>query len=265
MSEQRKDKLTLREITDIIESAAPLKWQEAWDNSGLQVGQSDTEIKSVLLTVDVTETVLQEALERGCNLVVSHHPLLFHGLKHLTGHTTVERCVAFALRHDIAVYSAHTTIDSYLNGVSGRMAEKCGLNTYQILAPASQDAPYGLGVTGMLEQPQDFMEWLRKVKTAFLTPMLRYVPPKGRMIQKLALCGGAGGEFIGEAVRQGADVYVSADMRYHDMQAAAGQIGLVDMDHWVSEQFVRDVMQEMLSPFVPAFVATTDCTPVRIL
>lgn len=261
--------MLLSEITDIIESAAPLKWQEAWDNSGLQIGKGDAEIQSVLLTVDITEAVLEEALERGCNLVVSHHPLLFHGLKHITGQTPVERCVAFALLHGIAVYSTHTAMDSYLRGVSGKMAERCGLHNYRILCSSADEQregqEHGLGVIGSLPQPVMFTDWLAEVKKAFGAPMLSYVPPIYKEVQTIALCGGAGGEFIGEAIRQKADVYVSADIRYHDMQAAVGRIGVVDMDHWVSEQFVREVLQELLEPVVNTCISKKDATPVKVM
>ena len=131
MSGRKKDRLLLYEIIDIIESAAPLRWQEEWDNSGLQVGNRDAEVKSVLLTTDITESVVDEAIIAGCQMIISHHPLLFHGLKQVCGQNPRARCVEKAIRHNIAIYSAHTSMDKYLHGVSGRMAEKMGIELEQ--------------------------------------------------------------------------------------------------------------------------------------
>ena len=256
--------MKLAQVTHIIESVVPLQWQEAWDNSGLQIGDDNAEITSVLLAVDVTEDVLREAIERGCNLIVSHHPLLFHGLKQITRATSQERCVALAIRHDIAVYSLHTPIDKLLTGVSGKMAERCGITDYRILAPDAGDT-YGLGVIGQLPQPVVFAEWLLMVKKAFNAPCLRYVQPVQKEIQTVAFCGGAGGSLTDIAIQQQADVYVSADFRYHDMLEAVGRIGIVDMDHWVSEQFVREVLADMLQHHLPTYIAQCDKSPVQVI
>ena len=260
--------MILRQIIDIIESAAPLKWQEEWDNSGLQVGDTDAEIRAVLVTVDVTEQVVREALHRGCNLILSHHPLIFHGLKSLTGATPQERCIITAVRNNIAIYSSHTPIDSWLHGVSGEMAERCGVTACRILAPADTgtDAQqHGLGVIGSLPAPVTFSDFLNTVKSTFAAQTLAYTPACKPYIQTVAFCGGAGSEFIWQAAAQGADVYVTADCKYHEMQAAVGRIAVVSLDHWVSEHFVRDIFMRLLKDTVPVFAAETDCSPVRSL
>lgn len=127
--------MILRELIDIIESVAPLSYQESWDNSGLQVGDTGADIQAALLTTDVTESVVAEAVSTGCNLIVSHHPLLFHGIRSVVGATPQERCVAEAIRHGIAIYSSHTAMDCYLYGVSGRMMQTLGISDYRILVP----------------------------------------------------------------------------------------------------------------------------------
>ena len=257
--------MLLKEIIDIIESVAPRRQQEGWDNSGLQVGDSNRDIHSVLLSVDVSEAVVAEAIRVGCDLIVSHHPLLFHGLKHVTGSTPQERCVAAAIRHDIAIYSSHTSMDKALRGVSGRMAAQLGLKDIRILVPDSSDAQVGLGVIGTLPQPMLWSGWLRHVQQVFGADYVRYTEPTKPTIQRVALCGGAGAEFLPNAIEAGADTYLSADMKYHDMQAAAGQIMAVDIDHWVSEHFTRDIFAELLQGKVDVRVAETDASPVHIL
>lgn len=229
------------------------------------MGDSSREISSVLLTVDVSEQVVREAIKEGCDLIISHHPLLFHGLKHLTGSTPQERCVALALKHDVAVYSAHTSLDNALRGVSGRMAEKIGISEYRILVPQADNCRVGLGVIGELPAAMPLQAWLEHVCKVFGATYVRYTTGRTELIRRVALCGGAGAEFIREAIAAGADTYLSADMKYHEMQAAAGQIVAVDIDHWISEQFTRELFAEMLQDKLPVRFAQSDASPVHIL
>lgn len=254
----------LYEILNIIESVVPLGWQEEWDNSGLQVGNRKAEIKAVLLTVDVTESVVAEAIDLGCNLIISHHPLIFKGIKHLTGDTPQERCILTAIQHGIAIYSAHTSVDNYLHGVSGMLAQKVGLLSYRPLSAHAQYPQQGLGVIGDLPEAIAFVDLLSQLKSSLSIQQLRYTEPAHPMVQRIALCGGSGSSLIGEAMSQGADVYVTADCKYHDMQLSLGQMAIVDIDHWVSEQFVRDVFADMLQEHVPVYIAKQDHTHIHI-
>ena len=257
--------MILQDIINIIESVAPLSYQETWDNSGLQVGDRNAEINSALLTVDVTESVVNEAISLGCDLIVSHHPLLFRGLKHLTGSTPQERCVEKTIRHGIAIYSAHTSMDSYLHGVSGRMAEKLGVRDYRILIPSASQSEVGLGVIGELAQPLDNEAFVALVAKVFAVPgaALRWVEGGKQQVKRVALCGGAGAEFLEEAIAQGADAFVSADFKYHELQSADQRITVVDMDHWVSEHFTPEIFEELLESHVRTFMASSDKSPVR--
>lgn len=241
-----------------------MSYQEAWDNSGLQVGERSAEVKAALLAVDVTESIVNEAITRHCDLIVSHHPLLFRGLKHLTGSTPQERCVEQAIRHGIAIYSAHTSMDSYLHGVSGRMAERIGISEYRILSPQQGREEVGLGVIGNLPAPMQWTDFVLLVHDAFRTEHsgIRCIAPLKTEVRTIALCGGAGAEFMETAILQRADVYISADFKYHEMQSAVGRIGVIDLDHWVSEQFTRDIFRELLIPYIRVEVATTDHSPV---
>ena len=258
--------MSVNEIIDIIESVVPLQWQEEWDNSGLQVGNRNAEVESVLLTTDITESVVREAIEAGCQLIISHHPLLFHGLKQVCGQNPQARCVELAIRHDIAIYSSHTAMDSWLHGVSGRMAEKLGIRNYRLLDSdaAPEGEGHGLGVIGELPEAMPLADFLQHVQSAFGAPVLRYVTGATETVRAVALCGGAGAEFAEEAIRQGADAFITADVKYHTFLDASGRINLIDMDHWVSEHFTRDIFRELLDGKVKTVISKTDCSPVRI-
>ncbi len=287
--------MILRELINIIESVAPLSYQESWDNSGLQVGDPGMDVQAVLLTTDVTESVVAEAVSTGCQLIVSHHPLLFHGLRSVVGATPQERCVIEAIRHGIAIYSAHTSMDSYLHGVSGRMLRVLGISDYQILVPntnclahtattqtaaaaaptsaanpsasntSSAATPFGLGAIGSFPEPMPYQSFLCLVRDRFSASYVRYTACPRATVQRIAVCGGAGAEFWPQALAAGADAYLTADCKYHEMQAASGQIGLVDIDHWTSEHFTRDIFRELLSPYVATRIAESDRSPVMCL
>jgi dinuclear metal center YbgI/SA1388 family protein len=131
----RIKKLKIKDICNIIENVAPLALQESYDNAGLLVGSAQMDVSGILLCIDTTEEVIDEAIRKNCNLIISHHPLIFSGLKRITGQNETQRCVAKAIKNDIAVYCAHTNIDNVLQGVNGKIAEKIGLTNTRILQP----------------------------------------------------------------------------------------------------------------------------------
>lgn len=256
--------MKVRKIVDIIESVAPLSIQQEWDNSGLQVGSGEADVSSVLLCTDVTEAVVAEAEAGGYGMIVSHHPLLFHGLKTVQGATARERCLIRAIRNDIAIYSAHTSMDSWLHGVSGRMAQKIGMDDYRFLVPTGENA--GLGVVGDLPEPVVFTDFLARLKSVFRAPVVRYTDAPCVTVRRVALCGGAGSEFLENAVDAGADVFVSADFKYHEFQQADGRIAVADIGHFESEQFTKEVFRDLLSAQAAELrvdFAQTDCSPVH--
>ena len=131
----------ISEVIACIEQMAPLAYQESWDNSGVQVGDVSQEVKAVLLCVDITEATLNEAIERGANLVISHHPLIFKGIKKLTGRNYIERVIIKAIQHNIVLYSAHTNMDKCMGGVNFCIAKKLGLKNIRVLAPEETYVP----------------------------------------------------------------------------------------------------------------------------
>jgi dinuclear metal center YbgI/SA1388 family protein len=134
---QKKSMMTIREIISEIEAFAPLAYQEDYDNCGLITGDASAEAKGVLLSLDCIESVIDEAIENNCNLVISHHPIVFSGLKKITGSTYIERTIIKAIKNDIAIYAAHTNVDNVVNGVNYKIAEKLGLENVKILSPKS--------------------------------------------------------------------------------------------------------------------------------
>ena len=251
--------MKIREITDAIEQYAPLRLQEEWDNAGIQVGDPEAAITGVLLCTDATEAVVAEAVKLGYNLVISHHPLIFRGLKKIMGRTPVELTVAMAIKHDVTIYSAHTNMDSAWQGVSFRMADKIGMTDIEFL-DGNRVEPYGeqastsagCGVIGNIE-PMPAREVLKKVKQAFEVGAIRYSGDGDRMVSRVALCGGAGGFLLDKAVELGAQLYVTADMRYHDFLDWHQRIVVADIGHYESEHFTKEIFLEIIQKKNPTF------------
>ena len=140
--------MLIREVTDVIERFAPLAWQESYDNAGLIVGRPDDEVHRALLAVDVTDEVMAEAEREGCDMVITHHPIVFHALKRFNSADQVQRCVERAIRGGIALYACHTNLDSAPGGMSWRLAEMLGVGDLRVLQPAQADEKVGFGVVG---------------------------------------------------------------------------------------------------------------------
>ena len=349
--------MQLQHIIDALEQIAPTALQEDFDNCGLLVGQRQADINGILLCIDVSEQVIDEAKQHGCNLIISHHPLIFRGLKSITGRNEVERCVVAAIKNDIAIYAAHTCMDSVLGGVSFKMAEKLGLQNLQILVPqqhkllklttfvptahleqvrtalfaagaghighydacsyatdglgtfrAGADThpfcgaigelhtepetrlevvlptfrqaavvaallrahPYeepafdlialnnrwqtaGLGVVGNLPESMDETDFLQRLKHTFGTAAVKHSPLLGHPVQRIALCGGSGADFIADAKAAQADVYVTADVTYHRFFEADNRLVIADIGHFESEHFTKEMFLEQLSKKIPNF------------
>lgn len=241
--------MKLCEVTAALERLAPLRLQDEWDNSGLQVGFPTSEVQGVLVCLDITEEIVDEAFASKCNMIVSHHPLLFKPLRQVSDATYQQRCVVKALAAGISVYSAHTSLDNAPGGVNYIIAEKLGLKDLRWLAPLpGEDA--GSGLVGELPQAEPETEFLARVKRDFGVRSLRHSAPAGRMVRRVALCGGAGAFLLGEAVRAGADCFLSGEFHYHDYFENKGVL-LVELGHYQSEQFTMDLLCEYLTEHCP--------------
>ena len=272
--------MKLKEIKSFLEGMAPLAVQESWDNSGLQIGCSDKDIHKVMVCLDLTEAVLDEAEAIGADLVISHHPLIFKGLKSISGSTYQERCVRKAILSDIAVYSAHTSLDNILGGVNHKIAsllglsslrwldsgesaegcdEKCGGAAEKSCGEGAEEKcggadavarASGSGLIGELKEPVAAAEFLSTVKTIFSVKALKHSPlPSATTIRSVALCGGAGAFLLPQAVAKGADCFISGEFHYHDY-FDPGTL-LIELGHYESEQFTQDLLKESLERAFP--------------
>lgn len=238
--------MKVREITTAIEAFAPLSLQESYDNAGLIVGRPDDEVHKALLAVDVTEEVLAEAVEEGCDMVITHHPIVFHAMKRFNSASQTERCVEEAIRRGIVLYAAHTNLDSTPKGMSWRVAEMLGLKSVEVLQPTN-DAGAGFGVTGMLEQAMPSGEFMRRVMARFDVKALRHGDIVKPEVHKVAICTGAGGSLIDAARASGADIYLTADLKYNDFMRHENAIILADMGHFESEYCAIEILFDILS------------------
>lgn len=244
--------MKVREITSLIEAFAPLSLQESYDNAGLIVGREDDEIHRVLLTVDVTEEVIEEALEQECDMIVAHHPIIFHALKRFNSSSYVERCVEQAIRHGIVIYAAHTNLDSAQDGMSWRVAQMLGLENIEVLDPTSSEGA-GFGVVGELSEAVASEDFMRRVMECFSVGALRHsdiVLPK---VKRVAICTGAGGSLIDKARDASADIYLTSDLKYNDFMRHEKSIILADMGHFESEYCVIQILFDILSKKIPIF------------
>ncbi len=259
---------TVRGIAEAIERFAPLSLQETYDNAGIQVGDPAQTVTGVLICLDVTEQILREARQRKCNLIVSHHPLLFKGLKEITGATPEQRIVIEALRHNIAIYSAHTNLDAASDGVSYEMAGILGLSNCKPLFPKEEGSFCGLGVVGDIS-PRPAMEFLRMVKEAFDVRSLRYSAGSPQLvIRRVAVCGGSGASFIPVAIKAKADVFVTADIKYHDFTTFANKILIADIGHYESELCSRKILSRLIRDSFPScqtLFAQSESNPIVCL
>ena len=250
------ENMTVKDILNCITEVAPLHWQESYDNAGLQVGDLNAEAHKALICLDITEEIVDEAIAKNCNVIVSHHPLIFHGLKHLTPQTYIERAVMKAVKHDIAMISMHTNLDNSYLGVSRVLAERLGLNNLHLLQPSEMEPELcGAGMIGEFVNPMEEVDFLNLVAETIGSPCLRHSALMGRKIQKVALCGGAGVPFMQDALRQKVDAYLTADIKYHDFFVPEGNILLVDGGHFETEQFTKELICELIRKKFPTFAA----------
>lgn len=340
------------DLIKILEDFAPLTYQESYDNCGLQVGDANSEVTGILLTLDITEDVVEEALERGCNMIVAHHPVIFGGLKKLTGSNFVQRVVQKAIRHNILLYAAHTNMDNARNGVNKIIADRLGLEqtsilqkkhgtlrklytfvpvdaaakllqalfaagagaignyeacsfmtngigtfkpgptanpvigtaggsreqvsevrievlvpqhletsvlralinnhpyeevAYDIVSLLNANQDIGSGLIGYLPEPMDPLSFLENLKRTMKVTCIRHTDLPTKPIHKVALCGGSGSFLLNDALRAGADIFITGDYKYHQFFEAEGRIVIADIGHYESEQFTPLLFHRLLT------------------
>lgn len=364
--------MTIQEVIDLIEEFVPISYAEDFDNVGLLVGDKTAKVSGALITLDTLEATVDEAIKKDCNLIISFHPIIFSGLKKLTGKNYVERTVLKAIKNDIAIYAIHTALDNQHKGVNDMISEKLGLKNRQILIPRKDsikklttfvplknadevrsalfDAgggsignydncsfnitgkgsfkgneesnpvigekgqvhfeeevqigitypshleagilknlfsshPYeevayeihslenknqhlGMGMTGELSEETDESNFLDQVKKTFGSGCIRHSKLLNKPIKKVAVLGGSGAFAIENAKAAGADVFITADLKYHDFYKAEEKLVLADIGHYESEQFTKNLLYSFLSKKISSFaliLADTNTNPINYL
>jgi dinuclear metal center YbgI/SA1388 family protein len=242
--------MKVKDIVEALEQFAPLSIQEGWDNSGLCIGAPGDEVHGVLVGFDCTPELIDEAVEKGCDMVVTHHPLIFSGLKKISPEDPVGAAVIKAIKHGISIYAAHTNADKVMAGVSGAMAQKLGLTDVQILDEDGEGT--GLGVVGNLPQPLVAEQMVALVKEKFKLQMLKSSKPLEGEISRVAMCGGSGSSLIGAAKKSGAQLYISGDISYHNYFTADGFM-IMDIGHYESEIEIVNILFSLIKKNFPTF------------
>jgi dinuclear metal center YbgI/SA1388 family protein len=246
--------MKVSDITAVLESVAPLHLQESYDNAGLIVGDPNLEVSGILFSLDCLESVVDEAVRKGCNMVVSHHPIVFRGLKQFNGKNYVERTIISAIRQGVALYAIHTNLDNVLHkGVSTRIAKILGLEQLRILQPKPGTEGIGAGIVGDLPHPEEVTAFFERLKSKMQTNCVRHTALLQRPVRRVAVCGGAGSFLLPAAIQSGADVFVTADFKYHEFFDADGKIIIADIGHYESEQYTIELLLEIISEKYPNF------------
>lgn len=251
--------MKIQEVIDALEVFAPLPLQESYDNAGLQVGLTEADVSGALLCLDVTENVIDDAICRGCNLIVSHHPLLFRGLKTISDSDYVQRTVLKAIKNDICIVSMHTNLDNANGGVNHKIAELLGLQNIEFLAeertiidPRNGETPEsqlngGSGVVGNLSEPVEAIAFIQRVKELFGVECCMTNELLKRPIQRVAVCGGAGSFLMKDAIRKKADAFITGEMHYHEFFGVEQQIQIMVIGHYESEQYTSRIFRQLIS------------------
>lgn len=349
--------MTIKDITNTIEEIAPLNHAEDFDNVGLLVGDYSSKVTGVLVTLDTLENVVDEAIDKNCNLIISFHPIIFSGLKKLNGKNYVERVVIKAIKNDIAIYAIHTALDNSNVGVNAKICDVLGLTKQQILIPKKglirklttyvpianaerlrerlfeagagnignydncsfntegygtyrgneysnpikgkkgsihteketfisvifekrhqskiikslfKNHPYeevaydivslenshqdiGMGMIGEFENAMSPNDFLTHVKKTMKSSCIRHSKISNKKIKRVAVLGGSGSFAINNAIYSNADAYITSDLKYHEFYKAENKLILVDVGHYESEQFTKNLLVDYLTKKIPNF------------
>ena len=241
--------ITCLEIMQALEKIAPKELAEDWDNPGLLVGKPSQPVSKILISLDVTLEVVNKAISDRANIIVAHHPIIFRAVKKFRTDKPLGRLLELLIKNNIAVIAVHTNLDTVCGGVNDILANKLGLQYIHPLIPLEQDINkgFGLGRVGVLSEPMEIRELAKQVKNALPTAGIRIVEVENRTVKKVALCGGAGAEFIGQAASLGADVFITGDVKYHEAQQARGLgIHLIDAGHFGTEFPIVSILADRL-------------------
>ena len=267
------------QVVDALEHYAPLPLQEGYDNAGLQVGLTEAvEVSGALLCLDVTEDVVDEAIRKGCNLIVSHHPLIFRKLARISDENYVQRTVRKAIKNDIAIVSMHTNMDAAKGGVNFKIAEKLGLRNLRFFGGEKEidGVKGGEGVIGEITDETDTLhadgiaadDLVLMLRERFHAECVQCNQLLRRPIRKVALCGGAGSFLLDAAIAAGADAFITGEMHYHEFFGHEQEIQICVIGHYQSEQFTSEIFRSIITekcPGVKCEISEINTNPIIYL
>ena len=267
------------QVVDALEHYAPLPLQEGYDNAGLQVGLTEAvEVSGALLCLDVTEDVVDEAIQKGCNLIVSHHPLIFRKLARISDENYVQRTVRKAIKNDITIVSMHTNMDAAKGGVNFKIAEKLGLRNLRFFGGEKEidGVKGGEGVIGEITDETDALhadgiaadDLVLMLRERFQAECVQCNQLLRRPIRKVALCGGAGSFLLDAAIAAGADAFITGEMHYHEFFGHEQEIQICVIGHYQSEQFTSEIFRSIITekcPGVKCEISEINTNPIIYL
>lgn len=238
--------VTVKDILNNLEELAPISLKMDFDNVGHLVGCKDDEVSRVIVALDITDEVIDEAISEGAQLIVSHHPLFF-GLKNVVSDDLTGRKIIKLIQNGISAICMHTNLDAAEGGVNTCLSKACGITEPIKL----YNRPDNIGYYGEIEAPMEFNEYLSFVKSALSTNGLRYVD-SCKVVKKIAVVGGSGGDDMDRAIELGCDTFITADLKYHKFIAAKESgLNLIDGDHFCTENVVVPALEKRLSEYFP--------------
>jgi dinuclear metal center YbgI/SA1388 family protein len=263
--------MKIGDIVDYLHQIAPPHFQESYDNSGLLVGKMTEQVNSAIISLDCTEEVVEEAIQTGCPMIISHHPIVFRGLKRFNGNNYVERVVMKAIKHDIALFAIHTNLDNvFYHGVNTRICERLMLKNTQILRTnpnlSVEGNPAGAGMVGYLDKEMPTGEFLSFLSRKMNIHCLRHTALMKKNVLKIAVCGGSGSFLLQDAIAMDADIFITADLKYHEFFDAEDKIIIADIGHYESEKFTIDLLYDLISNKFPNFASrksSVNTNPVK--
>ncbi len=240
--------IKLHQVSGMINRLAPRDLACDWDNVGLQIGDYNQEIKKVLVTLDITEEVIDEAIKLDIDLIVAHHPFIFNGISNIKFNNSTGRIIKRVIKEDIAIYVAHTNYDMVVGGLNDLLADKLEvLNPKVLQASKNEGEKHGLGRVGKLENVTMLVDYIKLIKDRLDLDIVKVVGRLEDEIKKVALCSGSGADLIKTASFKGADLLVTGDVKYHEAQLAE-ELGLdlVDAGHYGTEKIMKEAVSEYL-------------------
>ncbi len=257
-----------QDIIKVLEELSPVSYAEDWDNVGLLVGRQEKEVTSVLLTLDVTDEVIEQAVKEQASMIIAHHPLLFRPLKHVTTGDFVERRVFRLIQKDINCYAMHTNFD--VMGMADAVADELHIKDREVLDVTYEDdiSREGIGRIGQLPKVMTLAECAAYVKEQFCLPRVRIFGDADTEVERVAICPGSGKSFLPKVVESGIDVYITGDIDHHSgLDAVAQGVCIIDAGHYGLEQIFPFCMKEYLTRKLPelSILVAQESEPFQVI